>query len=159
MAQKFGNFRWVKEGYLDSRAEGTVVGCLTFAGLGPVDFCLKGHMAGEIAGKAIRFLNSRYVDDPSATEVLADFEIPQVGKVSLISFDPHPLLPPHPYVEWFSFQQQHYRIELAVDDAWIMEEEEVRAFDHQSQTIRSTLLPLLERSSSTSSSSPPNEWF
>ena len=38
MAQKFGNSRWVQEGFLDNREDGTVVGRITFAVLGPVEF-------------------------------------------------------------------------------------------------------------------------
>ena len=55
MAQKFGNFRWVKEGYLDSRTPGIVVGQMTFAGVGPVDFCLTGQFTGEISGPGLSF--------------------------------------------------------------------------------------------------------
>ena len=159
MAQKFGNFRWVQEGYLDGRIEGIVVGNLTFAGLGAVDFCLKGSLTGEIAGNAIRFRNSNFVDDSRAIEVLADFEVPQVGKVSLISFDPHPLVSPHPYIEWFSLRQQHYRIELAVDDAWILTEDEVKVIDAQSQSIHAALLPLLESLPASEASSNSDDWY
>ena len=42
MAQKFGNARWVKEGYFDNRMADVVVGQITFAALGVVDFCLSG---------------------------------------------------------------------------------------------------------------------
>ena len=38
MAQKFGNARWVKEGYFDDRMAEVVVGQITFAALGIVDF-------------------------------------------------------------------------------------------------------------------------
>ena len=54
MAQKFGNSRWVKEGFLDNRAAGSVVGRITLAVVGPVDVYLQGDFKGEIAGKAIR---------------------------------------------------------------------------------------------------------
>jgi len=94
MAQKFGNARWVKEGYFDNRKADLVVGQVTFAVLGPVDFCLAGTLTGEIAGKVIQFSNPKFLDDPRAGESLDDFSIPQIGKVSLLSFDPHPLLSP-----------------------------------------------------------------
>lgn len=157
MAQKFGNFRWIKEGFLDGRAKGFVIGRMTIAGLGAVDMCLEGTMSGEIAGRAIRFHNSHYLDDPRAAEALVDFEVPQVGKVSLISFDPHPLLPPHPYIEWFSLKQQHYRIELASEDAYILSDDQAKDLDQQSHDIRTSLMPFLQANPELS---PPQEdWF
>ena len=144
MAQKFGNFRWIKEGYLDGRADGLVVGRIVLAGLGPVNLCLTGTMTGEIDGKVICFENSMYLDDPRAVETLAEFEIPQVGKVSLISFDPHPLVSPHPYIEWFSVNQRHYRIELAAEDARILSDDQAAVLDPEIEGIRTTLLPLLQ---------------
>lgn len=139
MAQKFGNSRWVKEGFLDNRAAGSVVGRITFAVVGPVDVCLKGDFKGEIAGKAIRFRNKGFVDEDVAGQVLVDLEIPQAGEVSLISFDPHPLLAPHPYIEWFSLRKNHYRIELAPGDAWILTEDEAAELDPESEAIRNAL--------------------
>lgn len=139
MAQKFGNSRWVKEGFLDNRVAGTIVGRITFAALGPVDIYLKGDCKGEIAGKAIRFRNSGFADEDLAAHVLADFEIPQIGEASLISFDPHPNLSPHPYIEWFSIRNNHYRIELASGDAWILTPEEAVELDRESQAIRDAL--------------------
>ncbi|MGH7167668.1 MAG: hypothetical protein ACREII_03975 [Nitrospiraceae bacterium] len=141
MAQKFGNSRWVKEGFLDNRAAGSVVGRITLAVLGPVDVYLKGDFKGEIAGKAIRFRNDGFVDEDVAAQVLGDFEVPQVGEVSLISFDPHPLLAPHPYIEWFSLRKNHYRIELAPGDAWILSVSEAAELDADSRAIRETLAP------------------
>jgi len=143
MAQKFGNARWVKEGYLDNRTPEIVVGEITFAVLGTVDFCLAGAFTGEIAGKVIQFSNPKFLDDPRAGESLEDFAIPQVGKVSMLSFDPHPLLSPHPYFEWFSFDQQHYRIELEPDDAWIMAESEWGSIAETSQRIHAALVSRL----------------
>ena len=157
MAQKFGNFRWIKEGFLDGRVQGSVVGRIIIAGIGPVDLCLEGAMSGEIAGRVIRFSNANYLDDPRAAEVLIDFEVPQLGRVSLISFDPHPLLPPHPYIEWFSSTQQHYRIELATEDAYIVSEDQAQELDQECQVLRKTLLPLLNVP--TTSSQPEQEWF
>jgi hypothetical protein len=139
MAQKFGNSRWVKEGFLDNRVPGSVVGRMTFAALGPVDVCLKGDFKGEIAGKAIRFHNSRFEEEDLAGQALADFEIPQVGEVSLISFDPHPNLSPHPYIEWFSIRQNHYRIELDVEDAVILSDREAATLTPDSAAIRNAL--------------------
>ncbi|MGH7208666.1 MAG: hypothetical protein ACREIL_04700 [Nitrospiraceae bacterium] len=131
MAQKFGNSRWVKEGFLDNRASGRVAGRITFAAIGPVEFLLRGDFTGEIKGRLITFRNPAFVDDDVAAQVLGDFEIPQVGEVSLISFDPHPLLAPHPYIEWFSDRQNHYRIELAAGAASIAGVEEERALEHE----------------------------
>jgi hypothetical protein len=141
MAQKFANARWVKEGYFDNRTAEIVVGQITFAALGVVDFCLSGGLSGEVAGKVIQFRNPKFLDDPYAGEVLDDFAIPQLGKVSLFSFDPHPLLSPHPYFEWFSLDQQHYRIELEPDDAWIVAKSEWEAITSASQRIREAFGP------------------
>jgi len=143
MAQKFGNGRWIKEGFLDNRVPGNVVGRITFAVLGIVDVCLKGDFKGEIAGKAIRFQNSRFEDDDLAGHALGDFEIPQVGEVSLISFDPHPNLAPHPYIEWFSIRKNHYRIELSPEEAAILSDEDAAALDADSMAIREVLSPQL----------------
>lgn len=148
MAQKFGNARWVKEGYLDNRIADSVVGQIVFAVLGPVDFCLSGNLSGEIAGKVIQFRNPKFLDDPYAGEFLEDFAIPHIGKVSVLSFDPHPLVSPHPYFEWFSLDQQHYRIELEPDDAWIVMESEWESITEESQRIREALLPRLGLASS-----------
>ncbi|TKB84028.1 MAG: hypothetical protein E8D43_12445 [Nitrospira sp.] len=112
---------------------------MTFAVLGAVDFYLVGDCRGEIAGKVIRFKNSRFVDEDLAGQVLGDVEIPQIGDASLISFDPHPHLVPHPYIEWFSMRKNHYRIELVPEDAWIATEEELVAIDPVSLEIRDRL--------------------
>jgi len=48
-----------------------------------------------------------------------------------MSFDPHPHLPPHPYLEWFSDCQNHYRIELAAGAARIANVDEERALEHE----------------------------
>ncbi|NKB82299.1 MAG: hypothetical protein GKS05_10515 [Nitrospirales bacterium] len=156
MAEKFGNFRWIKEGVLDNRVAGFVVGRITFAGIGEVAFCLKGDCKGEISGKAFRFNNSTFSDDAFALERLVDFDAPQLGEVSLISFDPHPLLEPHPYIEWFSQKRTHYRIELALKDAWILTEAEAQFYDDTSNALRTQFSPHF-----TSASSPPatEDWF
>ncbi|MCA9462860.1 MAG: hypothetical protein KC563_04365 [Nitrospira sp.] len=143
MAQKFGNSRWVKEGFLDNHKPGLVIGQMTFAALGNVDFCLQGDLRGEIEGQGIRFHNPQFIDDERAADSLFDFCIPQVGKVSLMSFDPHPLLPAHPYLEWFSMENQHYRIELQPGDAWIMTIEELDAVRDISLRIHNELVPQL----------------
>jgi hypothetical protein len=114
MAQKFGNSRWVKEGFLDNRVPGTVVGRIEFAAVGPVEVFLRGDFKGEIAGQVIQFRNSRYEDEDLAGQVIGDMENPQIGTVNLMSFDPHPNLAPHPYIEWFSLRKNHYRIELTI---------------------------------------------
>jgi len=139
MAQKFGNGRWVQEGFLDNRVEGTVVGTITFAAIGPVDVYLRGNFKGEIAGKIIQFRNSHFEDEDLAGQVIGDMENPQIGDVNLMSFDPHPNLAPHPYIEWFSIRKNHYRIELDPGDAWIVVDEEVSELDRQSQRIRRSL--------------------
>ena len=129
----------MKEGFLDNRVDGSVVGRVTFAVLGQVDIYLKGDFKGEIAGKAIRLRNSTFEEDEMAGHALGDFEDPQVGEVSLISFDPHPNLAPHPYIEWFSVNKNHYRIELSPGDAWILSDSEAAELDRDSDTIRSAL--------------------
>lgn len=139
MAQKFGNGRWVQEGFLDNRVEGTVVGRIVFAAIGPVDLYLKGNFKTDIAGQVIRFRNSRFEDEEMAGQVIGDMENPQIGTVNLISFDPHPNLAPHPYVEWFSLRKNHYRFELNPGDAWILSEGERKAIDQESRRIREAL--------------------
>lgn len=155
MAQKFGNSRWVQEGFLDNREDGTVVGRITFAVLGPVEFYLAGNCRGEIAGRVIRFKNSRFADEDLAAQVLGDVEIPQVGDASLISFDPHPHLVPHPYIEWFSMKKNHYRIELAPEDAWIASDAEITEIDSVSSGIRERLRALYGRKPA---SAEESEW-
>lgn len=139
MAQKFGNGRWVKEGFLDNRVRGTVVGRMIVAGVGPVELFLRGDCRGEIEGRLICFRNSRFADEELAGHVLGDMDTRQIGDVSLISFDPHPHLTPHPYIEWFSLRKDHYRIEFASGDAWIASEEELTSIDGESRRIRAAL--------------------
>lgn len=136
MAQKFGNGRWVHEGFLDNRVEGTVVGRIVFAAIGPVDFYLRGNFKADIAGEVIRFRNSRFEDEDMAAQVIGDMENPQIGTVNLISFDPHPNLTPHPYVEWFSLRKNHYRFELNPGEAWIVPTAERGEIDGESRRIR-----------------------
>jgi hypothetical protein len=52
-----------------------------------------------------------------------------------MSFDPHPHLPPHPYLEWFSDRQNHYRIELAAGAASIAGADEERALEPEVHRI------------------------
>jgi hypothetical protein len=139
MAQKFGNGRWVREGFLDNRVEGTVVGRIVFAAIGPVDLYLLGNFKTDIAGQVIRFRNSRFEDDDMAAQVIEDMENPQIGTVNLISFDPHPNLVPHPYVEWFSTRRNHYRFELNPSEAWIVSEAEMNGINEESRRIRESL--------------------
>ena len=139
MAQKFSNSRWVKEGFLDNRTPGRVVGRITFAGIGPVEFLLRGDFKGEIQGRLITFSNPSFQDDDLAGQVLGDVENPQTGEVSLMSFDPHPHLLPHPYLEWFSDRQNHYRIELAPGGAAIAGPDEARALETELSGIAARL--------------------
>ena len=139
MAQKFGNSRWVHEGFLDNRQDGMVIGRITFAVLGPIDFYLVGNARGEVSGKVIRLRNSRFTDEDLPGQVLGDVEIPQIGEVSLIAFDPHPHLVPHPYFEWFSWRKNHYRIELLPEDAWIATADEIEEIEPISREIRKRL--------------------
>ena len=92
MAQKFGNGRWVQEGFLDNRVEGTIVGRIVFAVIGPVDVYLRGDFKADIAGQVIQFRNPRFEDEDLAGQMIGDMENPQIGDVNLISFDPHPNL-------------------------------------------------------------------
>lgn len=142
MAQKFSNGRWVKEGFLDNRTPGRVVGRIIFAAIGPVEFLLRGDFRGEIQGKLITFSNPSFVDDDVAGHVLGDLENPQTGEVSLMSFDPHPHLPPHPYLEWFSDRDNHYRIELDAGAARIADDNEARALDADIAAIAERLSAL-----------------
>ena len=142
MAQKFSSGRWVKEGFLDNRTPGRVVGRITFAAIGPVEFLLRGDFRGEIQGTLIAFSNPSFVDDDLAGQVLGDLENPQTGEVSLMSFDPHPHLPPHPYFEWFSDRDNHCRIELAMGVARIAGADEARALEADLAAIEQRLAAL-----------------
>ena len=139
MAQKFGNGRWVQEGFLDNRVDGTIVGRIVFAVVGSVDVYLRGNFKPDIAGEIIQFRNPRFEDEDLAGQVIGDMENPQIGDVNLISFDPHPNLAPHPYIEWFSARKNHYRIELEPADAWIVPASEAGAIDEMSRKIRDSL--------------------
>ena len=139
MAQKFGSGRWVQEGFLDNRVEGTVVGRIVFAVIGPIEVYLRGNFKPDITGQVIQFRNHRFEDEDFAGQVLGDMENPHIGDVNLISFDPHPNLAPHPYIEWFSTGERHYRIELEPADAWIVPASEVGEIDLVSQTIREAI--------------------
>lgn len=139
MAQKFGNGRWVQEGFLDNRIDGTIVGRIVFAVVGPVDVYLRGNFKTDITGQVIQFRNSRFEDEDLAGQVIGDMENPQIGDVNLISFDPHPNLEPHPYIEWFSANKNHYRIELQTGEAWIISASEMGEIDQVSRTIREAL--------------------
>jgi hypothetical protein len=148
VSQKFANSRWVQEGFLDNRVEGTVVGRIHFAVIGAVDVYLRGNFRSDIVGTAIRFRNRRFEDDDVAGQVIGDMENPQIGTVNLISFDPHPNLVPHPYIEWFSTRKNHYRIELEPADAWVMSDAEVASIEAESRRIRETLASKESASSS-----------
>ena len=139
MAQKFANGRWVQEGFLDNRIDGTIVGRIVFAVVGPVDVYLRGNFKPDIAGQVIQFRNRRFEDEDLAGQVIGDMENPQIGDVNLISFDPHPNLAPHPYIEWFSARKNHYRIELEPGEAWIVSVLEMGEINQVSQTIREAL--------------------
>jgi hypothetical protein len=142
VAQKFSNSRWVKEGFLDNRTPGRVVGRVLFAAIGAVEFMLRGDFKGEIQGKLIVFNNPAFADDDMAGHVLGDFESPQTGEASLMSFDPHPHLSPHPYLEWFSDRQNHYRIELAPGAARIASADEESALQSEIVAIAERLAAL-----------------
>lgn len=139
MAQKFGNGRWVREGFLDNRMDRTIVGRIVFAGIGPVDVFLRGNFKPDIAGEVIQFRNSRFEDDETAWQVIGDMENPQIGTAYVISLDPHPNLVPHPYVEWFSLRNNHYRFELNAGDAWVVPAGELAAIDQESRRIHEAL--------------------
>lgn len=139
MAQKFGNGRWVQEGFLDNRVEGTIVGRIVFAVIGPVDVYLRGNFKPDIVGQVIQFRNRRFEDEDLAGQIIGDMENPQIGTVNLISFDPHPNLVPHPYIEWFSAKKNHYRIELEPVEAWIVAASDLGGIDQVSRTIREAL--------------------
>jgi len=139
MAQKFGNGRWVQEGFLDNRVDGTIVGRIVFAVIGPVDMYLRGNFKADIVGQVIQFRNRRFEDEDLAGQVIGDMENPHVGDVNLISFDCHPNLAPHPYIEWFSARKNHYRIVLDSEDAWIVPASEMGEIDLVSRTIREAL--------------------
>lgn len=154
MAQKFAHGRWVQEGFLDNRVEGTIVGRIVFAVIGPVDVYLQGNFKTDIVGQVIQFRNPRFEDEDLAGQMIGDMESPQIGAVNLISFDPHPNLVPHPYIEWFSARKNHYRIELEPADAWIVPASDLGALDQVSRTIREALAGLVaERTPQ-----EPTEW-
>ncbi len=140
MSQKFGNGRWVQEGFLDNRVEGTIVGRILFAVIGPVDVYLRGNFKPDIAGQVIQFRNPRFEDEDLAGQIIGDMENLQIGTVNLISFDPHPNLVPHPYIEWFSARKNHYRIELEPAEAWTVAASDLGDIDQVSREIRAALV-------------------
>jgi len=140
MAQKFANGRWVKDGFLDNRVAGRVVGRISFAAIGAVEFILRGDFRGEIYGRLVTFRNPDFIDDDLAGQVLGDMESPQTGNVSLMSFDPHPNLAPHPYFEWFSERENHYRIELPDGAARIADSDEEHALSSDIAAITKRLV-------------------
>ena len=142
MAQKFANGRWVRDGFLDNRVAGRVVGRISFAAIGAVEFFLRGDFRGEIYGRLITFHNPAFVDEDLAGQVLGDLEAPQTGEVSLISFDPHPNLLPHPYFEWFSDRDSHYRIELPEGTAQIASADEEGALQAELAAIADRMASL-----------------
>jgi len=154
MAEKFGNGRWVQDGFLDNRVEGTIVGRIVFAVIGPVDVYLRGNFKPDIVGQVIQFRNRRFEDEDLAGQIIGDMENPQIGTVNLISFDPHPNLMPHPYIEWFSARKDHYRIELEPAEAWIVAAPDLEEIDQISRMIRDALAGrMTERPSQ-----EPTEW-
>lgn len=154
MAEKFGNGRWVQDGFLDNRVEGTIVGRIVFAVIGPVDVYLQGNFKPDIVGQVIQFRNRRFEDEDLAGQIIGDMENPQIGTVNLISFDPHPNLMPHPYIEWFSARKDHYRIELEPAEAWIVAAPDLEEIDQISRMIRDALAGrMTERPSQ-----EPTEW-
>jgi len=159
MAEKFGNFRWVKGGYLDDSIEGYVVGKIEFAAIGEVEFCLKGDFKPDIAGKIIRLKNAKFLDDPNAGNRLEGFSNPHFGQVSMISFDPHPLLTPHPYIEWFSEKEDHFRIELEPDEGWVVEGDEARQLHQAGLQIFQNWASTMHHQESNPSVSEDQEWF
>jgi hypothetical protein len=125
-----------------------VVGRIVFAAIGPVDFYLRGNFKADISGEVIQFRNRRFEDAEMAAHVIGDMESPQLGTVNLISFDPHPNLAPHPYVEWFSQRETHYRFELDPEDAWIVPVGERQAIDRECQRIREAVAAFVVQPSS-----------
>ena len=148
MAQKFGNGRWVRDGFLDNRTAGSVVGRVHFACAGPVELYLRGDFKNDLAGRMICLRNSHFEEDELAGHVLSEMESPQIGTVNLISFDPHPNLAPHPYIEWFSDRNTHYRIELAVGEAWVATADEEERLDSDSARIRAKLADRIDHGAS-----------
>ena len=136
MAQKFGNGRWVKEGFLDNRIAGTVVGRITLAVVGSVSLLLHGDCKDDIKGQVLLFENPNFEDDDRAAIGLSDLDAVVHGMVHLISLDPHPLLDPHPYIEWFATDGIHYRIELQDGDARIATQQEAAVVYEESKKIR-----------------------
>ena len=112
------------------------MGHVIFAAVGRIEFYLKGDFQSDIAGQIFSFCNPQFSDDPNAASHVMDLENPQLGTVSSISFDPHPLLAPHPYIEWFSFKGEHYRIELKDGDARLLDSEEASLYEADSRRMR-----------------------
>ncbi len=162
MAETFGGSRWVNTGYLDNRSRGVVVGTMVFAAVGPVDFCLDGDFKPDIIGRIFSFTNSRFSDDPAASR-LTDLGRFQTGAVSSISFDPHPLLEPHPYIEWFARNGEHYRIELQEGDARLLDPAEASRYDEAVKKIRDAAAHAAPPPADPKGSEPPEpageEWF
>jgi hypothetical protein len=79
MAQKFGNGRWVQEGFLDNRVDGTIVGRIVFAVIGPVDVYLRGNFKADIVGQVIQFRNRRFEDEDFAGQVIGTWKTHSSG--------------------------------------------------------------------------------
>ena len=69
----------MQEGFLDNRVEGTIVGRIVFAVIGPVDVYLRGNFKADIVGQVIQFRNPRFEDEDLAGQIIGDMENPQIG--------------------------------------------------------------------------------
>ena len=119
MAWRFGNYRFVKEGYLDNTSPGRTTGEIEFAHLGKVILQLNGDMQGDLKHVRMHFNNpdydAKYVFDhgggstSTARKYLTHFSRNQKGEVGDILNDPYL------YLEWCSEDNGRCVIELPRD--------------------------------------------
>lgn len=119
MAWRFGNYSFVKDGYLDNTTPGRTTGEIEFADIGMVTFDLHGDMQCGFRHKRMLFYNPKY--DPkfvfehgpdkisNARQYMEYFAKVQRGTVGNI------LDIPYPYIEWDSDHNGRCVIELPRD--------------------------------------------
>ena len=134
---KFGNGRWVREGFLDNRIHGPLSDESCSPRLARWICISEGDFKADIAGQVIQFRNSCFEDEELAGQVIGDIESPQIGTVNLISFDPHPISFRIP--TWNGFPRDPITIDLNSNPKTLGCASTDLIIDDQSRQIRATL--------------------
>lgn len=125
MAWRFGDYKFVKKGYLNNRRNGITSGEIEFASIGSVRLELLGNMQEGLVGKNFRFTNPDY--DPhyvfdhggghksDASAYMEGFQLVQRGEVGDI------LNKPYLYIEWYSEGNGRCVLELDATNYEIVE--------------------------------------